>query len=218
MESGIVDVALAFDFWIFGGYVRDVVIRGNEAHPCGDIDVACELKQAPMINTFIRTLATRHDVTVLLDSKDRTTDYGTMSPSLTRLIKLQVGATKVDICVFESRHAWMAEQSCDFTCNLFYQTRTCHLGIRYIPRSMRHRPSPVKDILELTRTGQFQVIYEPFGMSTDETHMINRVCARARTMMERGWEVNGPMLIPAMAEFLENIDPAYRDEVLATYA
>ena len=36
------DVALRYGFWVFGGYVRDVIVRGETSY--NDIDIGCIIK------------------------------------------------------------------------------------------------------------------------------------------------------------------------------
>jgi hypothetical protein len=194
MDERVVDMALGFNFWVFGGYVRDVVVCGDSGF--GDIDLGCEASDEYLIPYFLRMLATDYDVTV-----KESRQYSGMSQCLMRLIKITLDDTlTVDLCVFTSRDAWRSEKSADFTCNLFYQTRTTHLALRYIPTAYRNEPNPVSQIHALTCDTKFRVVHE----SGDPSH-IGRVCDRSRVMTDKGWTRIGPIVTPKTQAFLDGI-------------
>jgi hypothetical protein len=194
MDERVVDIALGFDFWVFGGYIRDVIIRDEETF--GDIDIGCEVSDEYLIPYFLRMLATDYEVTV-----KESRHYGGMSPCMVRLIKITLDDTlTVDLCVFKSRDAWRSEKSADFTCNLFYQTRTTHLALRYIPTAYRNEPNPTGQIHALTCDTKFQVVHE----SEDPNH-IGRVCERSRVLVDKGWTRVGPIVTPKTRAYLDGL-------------
>jgi hypothetical protein len=169
----VVNTAYAFGFWVFGGYIRDVIVRGESEF--GDIDIGISSEDEDLIGTFIRVLAVHHKVEERCEIS-----HVTYMPSkcLRRIIKLTVDGTAVDLCVFDSRHAWRQEQSCDFTCNLFYQTAQTHLALRHIPDLIQNHPNPVKHLMELTRQKKFEFLGRPD----------KRLCARALRLTDKGWD------------------------------
>ena len=48
------DIALRYGFWVFGGYVRDVIVRGENTYK--DIDIGCTWEQMNLIPKFIEEL------------------------------------------------------------------------------------------------------------------------------------------------------------------
>jgi hypothetical protein len=199
MDQRIVDLALSFDFWVFGGWVRDVLVCGKKEF--GDIDIGCSLDQTDLTKIFLRVLSTEYDVVVISDKKDA---YGAMSRCLKRTMKLRIGGeVSVDLCIFSSFENFENERSCDFSCNLFYRTRECPLAIRYTPREFQFRPTPVTDLLKLTVPGKFRAIYEPHSNNVERENLrILHVCERLVKIVKKGWFLEGPFITAKTDEHL----------------
>ncbi len=194
MDERVVDMALGLNFWVFGGYVRDVVVRGDSGF--GDIDLGCEATDEYLIPYFLRMLATDYDVTV-----KESRHYGGMSPCMTRIVKITLDdVLAVDLCVFKSRDAWRSEKSADFTCNLFFQTRTTHLALRYVPPAFKYEPNPVGQIYTMTCDTKFRVVHE-----SDDLIHIGRVSDRSRVLTEKGWTRDGPIVTPKTQAYLDGL-------------
>jgi len=104
----IVDRALNYGFWVFGGYVRDVVVCGQTKY--NDIDIGCSWDQMNLLSKFIG------DAKILDDTLERTgRTRHIVYPFVRRIIKLE----SIDIIVFSSFQDFL-NQPLDVSCNLFY--------------------------------------------------------------------------------------------------
>jgi hypothetical protein len=181
----IVDLALAFKGWVFGGYVRDVVVLGLDSFT--DIDIV--FTEDTDIDTFIRSLSAFFKVTKKYDKTRRDGLY--MSKCAKRLVKLTVDNIPVDIvvinCGFEQ---WCDEHSTDLSCNLFYISTTVPLGIRYIPYQFRYEANPAKHIIQLTKQKMFIQLYGPKSDNFDRVHKA-KIEQRIIKMENKGWVITG---------------------------
>jgi|CryBogDrversion2_11_1035321.scaffolds.fasta_scaffold03811_3 hypothetical protein len=151
MDTNIVNLALSFDGWVFGGYVRDVLICDLDDFK--DIDIA--IPEYMDINLFLKCLnSLGHQLEVYSDF-----DCPYQGNSIKRLIKIQICGKLVDLIVVSSFSDWKNDQSVDMSCNLFYKN-SMHLGLRYIPDKFKYFPDPASEIIELTRQKQFVVIQD----------------------------------------------------------
>ena len=178
-EGGIVDLALSFDGWVFGGYVRDTVIRKEKA---ADIDI-CFPQDAPM-HMFMRVLNQTHETEIVSDQSHPEGLY--MSQGIRRLVKVIVdGEIHLDLCKYEgSFEDWRSEKSTDFTCNLFYVSRDTALGIRYIPKVYKLHSNPVKYLLDMTKRKEFVRIWGDENLTFKNTCTI---LSRTLSRVKRGW-------------------------------
>jgi tRNA nucleotidyltransferase/poly(A) polymerase len=60
----IIDLALEFNYWIYGGYVRDSLV-GDQFN---DLDFGCSMKDSITISNFISKLRESWKVTIKFDS------------------------------------------------------------------------------------------------------------------------------------------------------
>jgi hypothetical protein len=197
MEKQIIDVALAMDMWVFGGYVRDVIVRGQTKF--GDIDLGCSDKKTN-VEQFIRVLGTRFKVKEVRSKKfaDRT-GYGRMSKGIKRVERLIVeDRLHIDIVVFDGSFTdWCNEESVDFTSNLFYKTWDTQLGLRYAPGRFKHVANPVDELVKLTRDGVIERIWDATEEHANHMH-VWQICQRAKDLVRRGFTLKGPLMTPLM--------------------
>lgn len=152
MDIQVISMALAFGGWVYGGYVRDVLIC--KADHFNDIDIA--IPEYADIDTFLKCLGALGLPMNIY--KDINFTYGTNS--VNRLIKIHLDNLSIDLIIVKSFYSWCDDHSCDLSCNLFYKTGNCQLGLRYIPETFKYSPDPITDILELTENKEFVVIQE----------------------------------------------------------
>lgn len=185
----IIDVAFSMKMWVFGGYVRDVIVRGKKSF--NDIDICCPRGSNPQ--DFFRMLSTH--VTVNNVHEKPITTYKRMSPGIKRIFCCKVNNTiDIDVVVFDgSMRAWLDEESTDFTCNLFYQSRDVYLGLRYIPKMYRHTANPMRLLINLTHKGVFYRIWN----GTEPVHIF-QIANRMRRLVERGFTFKGNLLTNLM--------------------
>lgn len=190
MDRDIIDVALGLGMWVFGGYVRDVVIRKQMTFT--DIDICCPNGSIP--GDFFRILSTRWGIsrvhTSLLRSK-----YGVMSKKIKRVLSCRVDdRIDLDIVVFDgSLRDWKRDQTTDFSCNLFYISREVELGLRYVPKMFIYRSNPMRTIKELTEQGIFFRIW-----NSSEPALIWRIVRRALALVEKGLTLRGELVTDLM--------------------
>jgi hypothetical protein len=143
----IVNLALSFGGWVYGGYVRDVLILKLDQF--NDIDIA--IPESADVETLLRCYG-------CLSNRMSVRQVDNFSYGGKNLIKIDLDGVKIDLVIVSSFEDWRAEHSTDLTCNLFYKSSTCHLGIRYIPEDYKVSPDPVGDLLALTKRKKFVVI------------------------------------------------------------
>lgn len=184
----VIAIACAMDMWVFGGYVRDVIVRGQQKF--NDVDLGCPDKTTNM-KQFLRVLSSRFEVNVHREPVTRM-HYGAMSPGLERLHKCVVRdkngvSVSVDVAVYESFNAWCREHTVDFTSNIFYTKRDVALGIRYIPDYLKYDPQPIERLVELTKAGEFRRLWNvPEGRSNQHRNVL-RIHDRAKKLVKDGF-------------------------------
>jgi hypothetical protein len=116
----VIDVAFDHGFWVFGGYVRDVIIRGESKYT--DIDIGCSWDQMHLIPKFIEEIGGQ----VHYDTLEATgrTQHRTI-PFIRRILKIKTPFDDVDVIVFSSFEGFINREmlACVITPNYFYQTR-----------------------------------------------------------------------------------------------
>jgi hypothetical protein len=197
-EGRIVDLALSFDGWVFGGYVRDTVIRKEKA---SDIDI-CFPHDAPM-HMFMRILNQDHEVEIV---SDRTHPDGLyMSQGIRRLVKVIVDEKiHLDLCKYEgSFEDWRREESTDFTCNLFYVSRDTALGLRYIPKAYKLLANPIKHLVDMTKRKEFVRIWGDENLTFKNTCTI---LSRTLSRVKRGWYLINDTVNTKMAHVMDETE------------
>jgi len=146
----IINLALSFGGWVYGGYVRDVLIR--ETDQFNDIDIA--IPETADVETLLKCFGSvsKHMLVIKDD------DFAYRTNSVKRLIKIELDEIKVDLVIVSSFEDWCNDHSCDMTCNLFYKSSMCQLGLRYVPYDYTVSPDPVGDLIKLTKRKKFLVI------------------------------------------------------------
>ena len=197
-EGRIVDLALSFDGWVVGGYVRDTVIRKEKA---SDIDI-CFPEDSPM-RMFLRVLSQSHEVEIVSDRMHIKGLY--MSQGIRRLVKVIVDdKIHLDLCKYEgSFKDWRREQSTDFTCNLFYVSRDTALGLRYIPDMYKHKPNPVKFLIDMTKRKEFSRIWGDENLTFKNTCTI---LSRTLSRVKRGWYLINDTVNAKMARVMDETE------------
>ena len=183
----VIRIALTFGGWVFGGYVRDVMVRNAEKF--SDVDIMFPTYTSDL-NHFVKVLKAVYgnDVTVHSDTSYPTGMY--MSDRIIRRVFVTVKDVDVDLCLYDGKiEDWKKERSTDFTCNLFYTSTEVDLGIRYIPKSLELSGDPIDELLTMTREAKFEIAWE----GQYKMDKLNRLAGRALSMMERGWKCKGPL-------------------------
>jgi hypothetical protein len=197
MEEQVIDMALAMDMWVFGGYVRDVIVRGQKKF--GDIDLCCSDSKTS-VDQFIRILGTRFDVTNVRTRKfGHMARYGRMSRGIKRVERFLLdNRLHVDVVVYDGTFTdWCNEESVDFTSNLFYKSWDTGLGIRYAPGRFKHMANPLGELVKMTQAGIFERIWD--ATSDYSTHMhVLQICNRARDLVKRGFTFKGSLISSLM--------------------
>ena len=197
LAEQVIDVALAMDMWVFGGYVRDVIVRGQKKF--GDLDLGCS-EQKTNVNQFIRVLGTRFDIKSVRTRRfNDTKGYGRMSKGIKRVERFVVNdVLHIDVVVFDGSFTeWCNEESVDFTCNLFVRTWDIRLGVRYAPGRFKHMANPAAELVKMTQEGVFERIWD--GSDEHANHMhVFQICQRAKELVKRGFTFKGPMWTPHM--------------------
>lgn len=179
----VVNASLAHDAWVFGGYVRDVIVC-KEMH-FNDIDICCPKDVEPL--WIVRGLSTKYKV----EKYNIGAEYSSLVDSY-----LINDIVVVQFVLYDGEFSdWVKDYSVDMTCNLFYQSRNVHIGIRYIPDEYRMRLNPVDDILTMTKNKVFERISDPAS-----SYKALKLLGRMRNMvLHYGWtcrnEIMGPMMV-----------------------
>ena len=216
MENRILDLCFAMNFWVFGGYVRDVMICGKKEF--NDIDICVPRSKHGSVDSFLNALSVFYTIDVTRDTKIPEMTYGAMSKGITAVVHVTVNNTlKLDLCLFDgSLRDWREEYSVDMSCNLFYTSRDTPLGIRYIPKKYRYLAAPARNLIEMTRNGIFETVYETHpeslvsqGEAVAECRKVRHVMRRAKKLIERGWFLKGDLLTPHMKEWAYTAGPVW---------
>ena len=189
METAETVIRIAFTFggWVFGGYVRDVMVRNSGEF--SDVDImfpsyTCDLEH------FVKVLNAVFGKEVQVFSEQSFPLGMYMSDKIIRRIFVTVKGVAFDFCLYSGKlEDWKKERSTDFTCNLFYASSEVDLGIRYIPEHLKLTADPIDELLMTTRQNKFRVAWE--GQYTMEK--LNRLAVRAITMKEKGWSYPSPL-------------------------
>jgi hypothetical protein len=182
MTDTIIDLALSYNFWIYGGWIRDVVCHGDKTP--SDIDIMVPESEYHRVDHFLRVLGMKFPGQVTFQS-ETSGAYFTTGRHITKVYNVRVKDVDIDITFYDGElEDWKDDRTVDLSCNLFYMTREIPLGIRYVPWSMRHVLNPAKELIRMTREGEFTVIYEP-----GDDDQIKHVMRRAFGMVCRGWSM-----------------------------
>jgi len=207
MENRIIDLCFAMDFWVFGGYVRDVLVCGKKDF--NDIDICVPKSKHKSVDNFINALSVFYTVDVTRDMKIPEMKYGAMSKGIMAVVHITLNSQlKLDLCLFDgSLNDWRNEHSVDHSCNLFYTSRETPLGLRYIPKKYQYLAAPARKLIDMTRNGIFEVVYETrptagsHGEAIAECRKARHVMRRAKKLIERGWFLKGDVMTPQMKEW-----------------
>lgn len=176
IAQSVINHAFAFDAVVFGGYVRDVIVR--QTNEFRDLDILW-LTGEHTFRSFLRILSGRHEVTDVCDYSKKYDG---------RVLKhFHVDGLPVDCTLYDySFDAWKANDLCDMSCNLFYMSRKVHLGIRYIPGFLQFQPNPMHILIKLTKEMYYVVIEK-----NAPKHKVTKVLYRCLDMASRGWMNTG---------------------------
>jgi len=216
MENRVIDLCFALDFWVFGGYVRDVMICGKVEF--NDIDICVPRSKHNSVDAFLKALSVYYTTEVTRDTMIHDMKYGAMSKGITAVVHVKLNnQLKLDLCLFDgSLSDWRDEHSVDMSCNLFYTSRDTPLGIRYIPKKYRYLAAPARKLIDMTRNGIFETVYETrpdslvsHGEAVAECRKVRHVMRRAKKLIERGWFLKGDVLTPHMKEWGYTAGPVW---------
>jgi hypothetical protein len=179
----IIDLAFGFEGWVFGGYVRDnVILKLNQVT---DIDIV--FPYWVDVDLFIKTLGIFFTVRNCYDKIREEGLY--MSKSSKRLIKLEVNGIDVDLVITNGGfQGWCDEHSTDLSCNIFYMSSTIALGIRYVPKQIKHKANVIKYLIDLAKKKMFVQLYGPDSDNYDPAN-IAKIEKRIDKMENRGWVI-----------------------------
>ena len=115
----VIHVALKYGFWVFGGYVRDVVIRGENTYK--DVDIGCSWDQMHLVPQFLEEIGGW----VINDTLQRTgrTQHRHF-PYIRRILEMKTHFDSVELIVFSSFEDFLVQDGdLKVSCNNFYKTR-----------------------------------------------------------------------------------------------
>lgn len=168
-----IELAFCFGGWVHGGYVRDMIV--NKKKSFEDVDLC--FADTDDVDMYIASLNVLGSVDVYSDSTDFVGgEYGI--DTMERMIKVSLDDEfDIDICVVKGGFdAWIEDRSTDLSCNLFYKSYDCPLGLRYIPDLYKHMSDPAEYIIELTQKKRFDRISNEYTVQ-----------GRVDKMERRGW-------------------------------
>ena len=193
----VVQLALSFDAVIFGGYVRDVLICNEDKF--NDIDILWYNTIQNSLESFLSVLfcepwVNSHEITEYKNSQ-----YGNNK----RLLKININnSLNIDIVVSQGTYtAWLNERDCDFSCNLFYKTKTNNMAIKYVPECFRYCPDAFTHIYNLTKDKKFVSIGDKYG-----DRYWKRMSRRGLDLVKNGWILQGKLMDNKQKQ---SIGPAY---------
>jgi hypothetical protein len=178
----VVNTSFAHDAWVFGGYVRDVIVC-NESE-FNDIDICCPKNVNPL--WIVRSLSTKYKV----EKCDVQTPY--IGIGIKYIISYIINnILSVQFIVYDGDfNDWVDDHFSDMSCNLFYQSRTVQLGIVYVPEQFRLCQNPIDDIIKLTKSKVFDRISDP-GPSFQARILLRRM---RNMIIHRGWTCRNDIL------------------------
>jgi len=112
----VVDVALRYGFWVFGGYVRDVVVRGENSYR--DIDIGCSWEHMHLVSQFLKEIGARVEYDTF---KVTGRTQHRIFPYVRRILEVKTQFESIDIIVFSSFNDFLTHDC--VSCNMFYKTR-----------------------------------------------------------------------------------------------
>jgi len=198
-ENRIIDLCFAQEYWVFGGYVRDVMVRGLKDYQ--DIDILVPRSGHTSVDYFISTLSALYPIEVLQSKDFSESNYAVMSPRLQKNIKILVNKSLIlDMCLYDGEMAqWCNDHTADLSCNLFFTSRSTPLGLRYIPQKYKYVAAPTRKLISMTRAGFFEVIFEAALVNNSgkkEFQKVLRVLDRTRKMVANDWYLLSNALTP----------------------
>lgn len=202
VENRIIDLCFAQEYWVFGGYVRDVMVRGLKDYH--DIDILVPRSRHASVDYFISTLSVLYPIEVLQSKDFAESTYAVMSPRLQKNIKILVNKSLfLDLCLYDGEMTqWRDDHTVDLSCNLFFTSRSIPLGLRYIPQKYEYVAAPTRKLISMTRAGFFEVIFESASLTDNESVLrrefqkVSRVLERTSNMVSNDWYLLSNALTP----------------------
>ena len=115
----VVDVALKYGFWVFGGYVRDVLVRGETSYK--DIDIGCSWEHMHLVSQFLKEIGARIEYDTY-NVTGRTQHR--IFPYVRRILEVKTQFESIDIIVFSSFKDFLVQDGdLKVSCNNFYMSR-----------------------------------------------------------------------------------------------
>lgn len=157
----VVKAATDLGFWIFGGYVRDVIIRNETTFK--DIDIGCSHEQSYLIPKFLESL--EGPVKKTFDTIDK---YGYQHPSFNsvhRVLTFRTPKYTIDIIIFKTFKDFFEQplEEIGFSTDVFLLTKDGLFA--------RHN---LIEYIELTQKKKFKVISSNTRYERRRESYINR--------------------------------------------
>lgn len=171
----IMNIVFAFDAAVFGGYVRDVIIRKETEF--NDLDILWPLGTHDSFAHFMRIIQLDHTVV----SVPVIIPYGAKY----RAYKLVIDDLAVDCCFVDMTiEDWQKERVVDLSCNLFWKSRAAPLSVRYIPSQYEFSVDPIQDMIEHVQDKKCFNIIEIKGHKE-----VARAERRRAVMINNDWNI-----------------------------
>ena len=153
---------------VVSGFVRDVIIRGEDTFK--DIDIICDLAKKDELVKIIGG--------TIISSKKYVSDkfYTTCK----YMIAILLNDVIYDVRFFDSVQDWKDEKSGEFTTSLFYIAKD-HLGVQFMPEG-----ETLPSLLDLVRNRHIKVLYKG-----DNKGNLFDIRERKYKFVKRGWKIIG---------------------------
>jgi predicted nucleotidyltransferase len=187
----VADIAHCFKkAFVFGGYVRDFLINGEEAR---DIDIV--MRTAVDANTFIRFLSNKFQTTRLETSEVYNFGGESCPKHKFRVFVKEKGArTSFDVDILVQTRAQLARNRHDFSCNLFFFSRKS-LELLQTPHFMGDRCSPFSILQDQIRKKVFTLVSDVMPVELGDksgpkgAKLVMKLVTRAERLLQRGWKM-----------------------------
>ena len=193
--------------YVFGGYIRDILINGNSVEELNDLDLFFQC--CGDINSFENIFSIFHE----LVKKDKECDkekYGDTRKVIKFTYKNTHGGDNLNIdCVYplmdyQEHDAKPVDiENLDFDINAMYQKLDSNQSTIEIVGGMnnmcRTQPLPLQRIISRIRAKSFSSIYSPFDLARGYGRLYKasacgkaiKLLLRANNLVKRGWKQDG---------------------------
>ena len=163
----IIRLALGHKMWLFGGYVRDIMVNNLETF--SDLDLVTYYDE--QLPNFLRILSLYAEFSAVEECKDA--NYKELSPLARTVFKFDVikyqgkplgRKIPIDVILYSCGNEytadcalefWKNDKVADLSCNIFYRTWDLPIGIRYIPDQLKYVIDPAGYLYWLCKERHF---------------------------------------------------------------